>query len=487
MIGFPAESQRWAGTVVLMAAAAVALGGARHYAGGWNDGSRLATVEALVDYHTFAIDDSIFVKVPPRRGAAGPGPYPPEDAILAVHGTGDKLLIEGRYYSDKSPVPALLVACIYRAWQAATGWTARDRPDAFCYAMTVLSSGLAYVAAVLCVFWAGGLVGLPLVRRMVLTASFGMTTVALPYAVHVNNHILLLGVTAGMVPGLVKLAGVNGQGPCRRRWLLGLGSLAGLGYTIDLGVGPVLLVCTLVLVFCRCRSWKSVLLAALAAAPWLGVHHAVNYAVGGTWKPANAVAEYFDWPGSTFTRANITGSWNHAGVGEFAVYAAGLLVSRHGFLAYNLPLFLAVAGAVWLLRRRTPEWPLVLYAVFFCLGVWLAYALTSTNYSGRCCSVRWFVPLLAPAYLVLAVFLRRHPGSWGDFLILSGWGGLVAVMAWLQGPWTGHLVPFFWPIQAAALASWASYGLRKRTASARHLPPPSPEGRGEEAAVAACN
>ena len=35
---------------------------ARPYAGSWNDGSRLAAVESLVDYHTWAIDDSIFVR-----------------------------------------------------------------------------------------------------------------------------------------------------------------------------------------------------------------------------------------------------------------------------------------------------------------------------------------------------------------------------------------------------------------------------------------
>jgi len=33
----------------------------------------------------------------------------------------------------------------------------------------------------------------------------------------------------------------------------------------------------------------------------------------------------------------------------------------------------------------------------WCLGVWLLYAALSNNYGGLCCSIRWFVPLLAPA------------------------------------------------------------------------------------------
>ena len=47
---------------VLALAVVVALVSARPYAGSWNDGSRLATVECLVDYHTLAIDRSASVR-----------------------------------------------------------------------------------------------------------------------------------------------------------------------------------------------------------------------------------------------------------------------------------------------------------------------------------------------------------------------------------------------------------------------------------------
>ena len=53
-----------------------------------------------------------------------PSPYPPDDAAPPGTGTLDKLLIDGHYYSDKSPVPALLLAGVYEVWQAATGLTA---------------------------------------------------------------------------------------------------------------------------------------------------------------------------------------------------------------------------------------------------------------------------------------------------------------------------------------------------------------------------
>src|SRR5207244_7533603 len=123
--------------------------------GGWNDGSRLATVECLVDYHTLAIERSIFVQVPPCDDPAAPSPYA-DDESLRLHGTGDKLFIKGHYYSDKSPVPALWMAGVYQVWQCCTGLTARQRPEAFCFWVTLCSSGLAYVVAVSCIYQLGG-------------------------------------------------------------------------------------------------------------------------------------------------------------------------------------------------------------------------------------------------------------------------------------------------------------------------------------------
>src|SRR5207247_6697120 len=102
--------ERLALALVILGASVLAVAGARPYAGGWNDGSRLATVECLVDYHTLAIDRSIFVQVPPPEGSHTPSPYPLDEPDLLRYGTGDKLLIQGHFYADKSPVPALSLA-----------------------------------------------------------------------------------------------------------------------------------------------------------------------------------------------------------------------------------------------------------------------------------------------------------------------------------------------------------------------------------------
>ena len=72
---------RWCAALVLAGATAIALVSASDYAGGANDGSRLATVESLVDYHTLAIDHSIFVQVPRQDEE---NPYTPSVCFRAA-------------------------------------------------------------------------------------------------------------------------------------------------------------------------------------------------------------------------------------------------------------------------------------------------------------------------------------------------------------------------------------------------------------------
>jgi len=444
----------------MTAAILLAVLASRPYAGSWNDGSRLATVEALVDHHTWAIDDSIFVRVPPRDGST-PSPYPADDALLQAHGTLDKLFINGHYYSDKSPVPALFLAGVYGIGEAATGLTARDRPDLFCRIMTMASSGLAYVVAVWCMYRIGGLLGLARGPHLLLTASFALCTVALPYAQHVNNHILLLGVVAALLLGLLRFAQAQAAGRLPWGWLIVLGTLTGLGYTIDLGFGPVLCLCAGALIVFRCRRAAPVLVFILAALPWLVLHHAVNYMIGGTLVPANAVSAYFDWPGCPFNASNMTGGWKHASLDDLLLYAGALLIGKHGFLGHNLPLFLLLL-TVWYLLRRSPELPEILFAVALCVGVWAMYAINSNNSSGKCLSIRWFVPLLAPGYYLLALVLKRYPHVLHDLLVLSAAGAALTTLACCYGPWPDHMVPGYWPIQAAALFGLVEYRLRRR-------------------------
>jgi hypothetical protein len=434
---------------VTVLAAGLAWLSARPYAGGWNDGSRLATVECLVDHHTLVIDHSVFVEVPQPPE---PAPYPSDEADLLRAGTGDKLYVQGHYYSDKSAVPAVLMAGVYQVWQWLTGATARSHPHEFCWLMTLASSGMGYCLSVLGVFILGQRLGLGYRGNLLFTASFALSTVALPYARQVNSHILLLAVTSWLAVQGVEFAQDTGQAV---RWnrLIWIGFLAGLGYTLDLGTGPVLFLATALLVVWCCRRASSAALFLLAALPWLVLHHGLNYRIGGSWRPANSIAEYLNWPGSPFSTANMTGGWAHANLGSLLRYAASMLFGKRGFIGHNVPLYL-VFPAAWMLLRGWQKRPEVLWALACCGGTWLLYAVASNNSSGQCLSIRWFLPLLAPGFLLVGTLLREEPRYWTQFAALSAWG-FILFLGMGDGPWIAHMVPGYWFIQVGALATMA--------------------------------
>src|SRR5437588_6235425 len=98
------------------------------------------------------------------------------------------------------------MAGLYQTCQWLGGPTAAQRPDLFCLFLTASTAGLAYVVACGAVWHLGRRLGLAPHLRLLWTAGFALATVALPYTRHVNNHGMLLGVTALLFLQLEALA-----------------------------------------------------------------------------------------------------------------------------------------------------------------------------------------------------------------------------------------------------------------------------------------
>ena len=454
--------------------AAVALGaaaaGARPYAGSWNDGGRLAAVESLLDRGTLAVDDSVFCRTPQNLLDSGHLPYPPDRYDLHLYGTLDKLHVRGHFHSDKPAVVSVLMAGVYQPLMWLGAPRPGERPDVFAWVMTVLTSGVGYAAAVGCLWVLGKRLGLDPRWRLAWLAAFALATYAPAYTRHVNSHAMQLGVVAGMCVLLVRIADARAAG--RTAWgsLVGLGTLAGLGFNLDFGSGPPLVAVALGVVAWRARRVGPVLAVALAVLPWVAAGVGLNHAISGKWLPMNMYPEHFDFPGSPFTEANLTGFSRHDPADQ-ALYAAAMLFGKHGFLNHNLPLLLAVAAGWRVARTPFAGRPELAGLLLWCGGTWLVYAVLSNNMGGGCCSVRWFVPFLAPGFWVLGVLLRELPEVRPDFLALSGWGAVLAAVMWWSGPWPLRMVPLMWPVVVAAVASWAAV-VARRVIAARREPRP---------------
>src|SRR5262249_28450233 len=157
------------------------------------------------------------------------------------------------------------------------------------------------------------------------------------------------------------------------------------------------------------------------------------YDIAGTLAPANANPAFLRWPGSQFDATTMTGAWNHSSPGRAVLYAFDLLFGRKGFLLYWPPLLLAIVALPWLLRRGSSERPALVVLAAWAVGTWLLYAATSRNLSGLCLSIRWFVPLLAPGCVALAITLRDATTWRKDFAVLAAGGMILSVELAIRG------------------------------------------------------
>jgi hypothetical protein len=447
---------RWADSpavVWLLASLALILAGfgTLPHAGGFNDGSRLATAESLIERGTLAIDDSIFVHPPTSLVDRGILIYLPSYPKLLVTGTHDKLLIDGRFYSDKPMVPAILMAGVYRLLMLLGLPPPSERPDVFIWVITFLTSGLSYAAAVVTMWFLGQRTGLPAVWRLIWLFSFALATVLPAYTRHLNPGLPQVAAVAGLVLLLSKSATTV----ARTAWieLVSAGFLAGLTYTLDQASGGLLLLSVIVAILLRDRRSLPIVAFILGALPWVIVHHAIHFTIGHVWVPLNMIPEYLEWPGSPFDRTNMTGIARHDTMGLF-LYARDLLIGNESFLLCNLPLLLAVAaGWLVLIRPGIDRIELTVLGVW-CIGVWWTYSILSDNAGGACLSIRWFVPLVVPGFWLLARLLTEWRTFRIDFLVLTVWGLILSWHMWTVGPWTIVPIPHFWDVVRAALWSW---------------------------------
>jgi hypothetical protein len=431
---------------------ALAAAGARDQPGGFNDGSRLATAESLIERGTLAIDDSLFVRPPPATELAERGllPADPNPVYSLARATKDKLFIDGRYFSDKPMIPAVVNAAAYRLLMVFGLPRPSERPDVFTRVSTILMCGIGYAVAVGCMWQLGKRVGLTPAWRLVWLAGFALATILPAYTRQLNSGVPQLGATAALALSLSRFAVGAAPG-----WVFLLaGAYAGFGFTIDQASGAPLAALAILVVYLRTRRVDSTALFAAGALPWVVAHLWVNYAIGGVLVPLNMVPEYLRWPGSPFDETNMTGVSRHTPFG-LVIYLRLLLVGESGFLIFNLPLLLAVVMGWRVLVHRVADRLELAAMIAWSVIVVAVYAVLSDNLGGHALSIRWFVPLLVPGFWVLARLIVEWPTLRIDFVLLAAFGLNVSVLSWPCGPWLMVEQPWINGLAKAAVAAWA--------------------------------
>jgi hypothetical protein len=373
-----------------------------------NDASRLDQIESIVERRTLAIDDAAFPTI-------------------------DKYRYQGRFYSDKPYLMALVASPLYAAIRS--GGFGLQTHKLACWFLTV-----AFV---------GGLSALGLVgfRRVILeafpispewadltTLIAGLGTTIFPFSLVFNNHVVGgVLIFFGFQPLLV-------PGRCGVKEALRSGLLLSLAGAIDLSC--FLFVPVAAILFAR-ESFRSGIVQALAAVPLTILYFLLNSWTSGSLRPPQMNPPLWNYPGSEFTEATLSGLAHHSSVGGVAVYAFHMLVGNRGLIPHS-PVLVASLGALPvvlgkgspLARRGNLAGILVACAAF--IGI---YIFRSNNYAGYSFGPRWYVTVMLLLCLPLAALepsLRSSTAWRRAFLGLVVLSVAVALIG-AASPWTPAL------------------------------------------------
>ncbi len=381
--------------LLLLALAPILL--TKHAATSWNDASRMATVQALVEHGTFAIDATAFVA------------------------TGDKVRIGGQFYSDKPVMPALLGALVY--WPLhASGLRLTEGPCWAYYLITLATIGLPWLLGMLAFHRAVGITGADATARTWCTVALAFGSILWPWSTVFANHSFAAACLAIGLPLVLRVRhGGAGAGTA-----FGAGAAWGLAASADQPFG-IFIVAFAAMLLADPRSRRLAGWFVLPAMLAVGLVIGVNFAISGSVIPVQLVPAHFDYAGSPWRgSAELSGVRTNS-LTETSRYALAMLLGMKGFLWFNPLLWLAALAWAAQLRRAAPL-RLEAVAVGGATLVLVGYYVTRTNnYGGSAFGIRWFVPLLPFWYLFLGRALMPPRPRWRWFWILLAPSVAIAV------------------------------------------------------------
>lgn len=319
----------------------------------WNDGSRIATVDALTANKTLAIDGSPF----------------------AVN-MGDKILFRGRHYSDKPPLLSLCAAGV-AVLAAPLGITLRHTPGTAIYLITLLTVGIWFAVGCCYAYAFQRLLGFSPRVGAAVAALSGVGTLALPYAIVLTNHVPC---GAAVLAGCYHL--IRGRDGGRVHDVLA-GVFFALAYAFDAS-GIVLATAGAVLLWrAPARRWA---LCIGAGVPIVVLQLVYNTLVSGSILPtaftASVWTEFPHKPGAAPQPFELLSA------GDYARHAANLLFGGKGLLSYTPLVLVAGYGVVVMQRagglmRRVAHAIVVATAIYFVMILTLQNDFAAQNYGER--------------------------------------------------------------------------------------------------------
>ena len=405
-----------------------------------NELSRLAAIEAMAENSTQAIDNTeSFATL--RMRAAGDRLHPPDTARIL-----------GKYYSDKPPVLAALLAQAYRVMKW-FGLTFRAKGPLVVYLLTMIGATIPVAAAAGLVYKMARLFELPRTLRCALSAIVVLGSGLISYAVVLNSQApaaaLVLASCACIIHLIASTRTVRTQIGTAIHfcfWMALSGLCAAMAAVIDLGAGFFLLGIIFVILAIRwpmSQKIGAVVLYALGAAGPMLLHVILTVSVTGDWRPPFLHDELYASSAQPTVYVNPTGAtaflhderytssaqpssadhdWEDtesdatapawmAATGAILFKGLSALFGSRGMLSHFPVLIVGVCGLYRVLRQNWPPITKMLAAVTLLGGaaVVTTYIVMHANWAQAMFGPRWFIIFLPLVLFWSGAFLRhRH-------------------------------------------------------------------------------
>lgn len=389
----------------------------------WNDASRMATIQAIVEHHTFAIDDSVFAD------------------------TGDKLFINGHFYSDKLILPSLLGAAAYAPVYLA-GLRLDYGVNIASYFIILLTVKAFWLASLAAFYGALRATDLDDIKKVWLTLAFGIASLHFTWSSTLcNNSLAASQITLGFY---FLLRARHGEAIRSSLFLAGFF----LSFAAASDAPTTSFYCGfLVYVLARAELRSAVVYYVLPLLLTVAPTVAINYSICGRFVPAEIVREYWEYEGSPWIGSTELSGLVVNSPSFFVMYTFESFFGPKGFLLYNPFLLLALPLFFAAMRRGRPLAIEARAIGAMSLLTLLYYLLLTTNYSGTCYSIRWFLPFLPFLFFFMHPFLRDFTHNRQRlFFALFALSTVIAVIG-LVRPWSG-LVLHHWPIISNMQMVW---------------------------------
>jgi hypothetical protein len=343
----------------------------------WNDESRMATIQSLVESRTLVIDHSDFAT------------------------TGDKVFVAGHFYSDKPPLPAMLGAIAYVPLYA-LGFRLREGPSLAYFVITLLTVTLVWLCGTVALFYALEFTGLDVERRTLACLALGVGSTFLTWATTFNNHEIAAGCISIGFMFLLKA-----------RFETGARNLALAGLFLSIAAASDMPTAIFYVVFsgyviARKETRRNIVFFLLPMILTAVPTAVADFAIHRSIMPVQIYPQYFQYPGSPWLGSGELSGVGTNDLGFTFTYAVRTLFGPAGFLLYNPLLFLAAYGCVRVIQQRERFWPECLCVLLGSLVLCGYYWTTTTNFAGWSYSIRWFVPILPPLFFFLYPYFRDN-------------------------------------------------------------------------------